>query len=97
LVFKVLQTQSDGTVARWIDAPTPGGEEPANPAAVLTLSSADAPDTASPEATAAAAETATAATSDSTARSIGIAGLVVGILALIAAGIAISRSRSARP
>ncbi|HEX5740454.1 MAG TPA: YcnI family protein [Pilimelia sp.] len=39
LVFKALQTYSDGVVARWIQEPT-GGEEPENPAPVLELAAA---------------------------------------------------------
>ena len=37
MVFKTLQTYSDGTVVRWIDPSTPGGEEPEHPAPTLTL------------------------------------------------------------
>jgi uncharacterized protein YcnI len=37
IVFKVLQTYSDGTVVRWIDEPVAGQPEPEHPAPVLTL------------------------------------------------------------
>ena len=38
LTFKTLQTYSDGTVVRWIDAPAAAGQpEPEHPAPVLTL------------------------------------------------------------
>lgn len=38
LIFKVVQTYSDGQVARWIDLPAAtGGAEPEHPAAVLAL------------------------------------------------------------
>jgi uncharacterized protein YcnI len=37
LVFKALQTYSDGTVVRWIDEPVEGQPEPEHPAPVLTL------------------------------------------------------------
>ena len=45
LVFKVLQTYSDGTVVRWIDEAGEGQPEPEHPAPVLTLarSGADQP------------------------------------------------------
>ena len=43
MVFKVLQTYSDGNISRWIDEPAPGAEEPENPAPVLTLTAAAAP------------------------------------------------------
>jgi uncharacterized protein YcnI len=40
IAFKTLQTYSDGSVVRWIDATPPGGPEPENPAPVLTLTAA---------------------------------------------------------
>jgi uncharacterized protein YcnI len=40
MVFKALQTYSDGTVVRWIDPTTPGGPEPEHPAPTLALSPA---------------------------------------------------------
>jgi uncharacterized protein YcnI len=41
LIFKVVQTYSDGQVARWIDLPAAtGGAEPEHPAPVLTLAAA---------------------------------------------------------
>ena len=43
LVFKALQTYSDGQVVRWIeDPPTDGGAEPEHPAPVLKLAKAAA-------------------------------------------------------
>lgn len=95
LVFKTLQTYSDGKVARWIEEPS-GGQEPDNPAPVLKLTAGDA--TAAPAPAKTAAATAEAAgTSDSTARGLGIAGLAVGVLGLAAAAFALVRGRNARP
>jgi uncharacterized protein YcnI len=37
LVFKALQTYSDGTVVRWIELPVKGTPAPENPAPTLTL------------------------------------------------------------
>jgi uncharacterized protein YcnI len=37
MVFKALQTYSDGTVVRWIDETPAGGPEPEHPAPTLTL------------------------------------------------------------
>lgn len=37
LVFKSLQTYSDGEVVRWIDTESPGGGEPDHPAPTLTV------------------------------------------------------------
>lgn len=42
VVFKVLQTYSDGTVARWIDPPVTGQPEPEHPAPTLTITAAAA-------------------------------------------------------
>ncbi|KUM98652.1 hypothetical protein AQI88_02395 [Streptomyces cellostaticus] len=95
LSFKTLQTYSDGKVARWIEESS-GGDEPENPVPVLKLTAGG--ETTAPAAAkssnAAAAKSADA--SDSTARGLGIAGLVVGVLGLAAAAFALVRSRSAR-
>jgi uncharacterized protein len=40
MVFKALQTYSDGTIVRWIDLTTPGAPEPEHPAPTLTLGAA---------------------------------------------------------
>ena len=109
LTFKTLQTYSDGKVARWIEEEK-GGEEPENPAPVLKLtaksadsdsgsgsdstSGSDSASGSSPAAKSPAASSDSG--SDSTARGLGIAGLVVGVLGLIAAGVAIARGRGAR-
>lgn len=50
LVFKTLQTYSDGHVDRWIEEPNPGGAEPENPAPVLTVAAAPAGAATSPSA-----------------------------------------------
>ena len=48
VVFKVLQSYSDGEVERWIELPGPDGKEPDKPAPVVKLS-AGAPSATSPE------------------------------------------------
>ncbi|MEU0601130.1 YcnI family protein [Streptomyces sp. NPDC006393] len=97
LVFKTLQTYSDGKVVRWIEEPQ-GGDEPENPAPVLKLTAADGEGTAAAagEAKAASASSTASSGGDSTARGLGIAGLVVGVLGLAAAVFAVVRTRSAR-
>ncbi|WP_330460770.1 YcnI family protein [Streptomyces sp. NBC_00820] len=100
LTFKTLQTYSDGKVVRWIEEPAAGDDEPENPAPLLKLTAGDgdAAPAASKNGSDSAPKTAAASgASDSTARGIGIAGLVVGALGLAAAAFAIVRSRSARP
>ncbi|MFC1432049.1 YcnI family protein [Streptacidiphilus sp. N1-3] len=108
LAFKTLQTYSDGDIVRWIDQQQPGQAEPEHPAPVLTLTAA-APDdsdggatagagatpaSAAPSTAAKATTAAASSSSDSTARTLGIAGLVVAVLALAAAGYGLLRGRS---
>jgi periplasmic copper chaperone A len=93
LVFKVLQTYSNGDVVRWIELPS-GGKEPAHPAPVLTLTNpGGAAGTGSPSAARAAiagqplvaTSSSSASTADGLARGLGVAGLVLGLLALAVA------------
>ncbi|OHV68180.1 hypothetical protein BCD48_03035 [Pseudofrankia sp. BMG5.36] len=96
--FKALQTYSDGEVVRWIETSTAGQPEPEHPAPTLTLTKAsadDADDGATTAATpvAAASSESSGSLSDGTARGLGIAGLVVGVLGLAAAGFALATSR----
>ncbi|MEW2113911.1 YcnI family protein [Streptomyces sp. NPDC005474] len=107
LTLKTLQTYSDGKTVRWIEEATSGGDEPENPAPVLKLTAKATDGTANTDggaktvATGSATAkssgdaTATASSSDSTARGLGIAGLVVGVLGLAAAAFAVVRTRSA--
>ncbi|MER5195540.1 YcnI family protein [Streptomyces sp. NPDC002755] len=110
LAFKTLQTYSDGKTVRWIEEAEEGADEPENPAPVLKLTAAadDGAGTSdgASKTTDGASGTAgsksgtvqvTAAdASDSTARGLGVAGLVVGVLGLAAAAFAVVRTRSAR-
>lgn len=68
MIFKALQTYSDGNVVRWIDEPQ-AGTEPDHPAPVLTLTPAGAP--------------ATAAATDRDGTPYGIAGIVLGTAGLL--------------
>jgi uncharacterized protein YcnI len=95
IVFKALQTYSDGDVVRWIDEPAADGTEPEHPAPVLKLTKKITA-TASPGA---AAQTGT--TSDDRtgwALGVGIAALVAALAALAFAALAWRRAaRSAPP
>ncbi|MBW8794797.1 MAG: YcnI family protein [Streptomyces sp.] len=99
LTFKTLQTYSDGKVVRWIEEAQSGDDEPENPAPTLKLTAAG-DDSAAPAAPATEssgkATTAAAGSSDSTARGLGIAGLIVGVLGLAAAAFAVVRTRGAK-
>ncbi|GAA2481903.1 YcnI family copper-binding membrane protein [Winogradskya humida] len=93
MVFKALQTYSDGTIVRWIDEPTTDGTEPEKPAPVLKLTPAAATDTA------ATTPTVTAETSsdDGDGSWTGIAGIVLGLVALVLGLLAYRRSGSHAP
>ncbi|MGJ5752403.1 uncharacterized protein YcnI [Streptomyces puniciscabiei] len=100
LTFKTLQTYSDGKIVRWIEE-AQGGQEPENPAPVLKLTAKGTEDgggtsTVSPAGSKGSdSAKSTASAGDSTARGLGIAGLVAGVLGLAAAGFAVVRGRSA--
>ncbi|GIJ80092.1 Uncharacterized protein YcnI [Micromonospora phaseoli] len=97
MIFKALQTYSDGAVVRWIDEPEPGGEEPATPAAVLTLTAAaDAPSaapTGAAEAPTAADDSTGGDSGNGLAVGLGVAGLVAGLGGLVLGGLAFARGR----
>ncbi|MFI8089003.1 YcnI family protein [Streptomyces sp. NPDC086080] len=109
LVFKALQTYSNKEVVRWIEVPQKGQDEPANPAPVLALSEASgdhhgaaADDKASDDAgaaenastrTSAASEESDSGGTDTTARVLGVVGIVVGA-AGVAYGVLAGRRRT---
>ncbi|MFF2145464.1 YcnI family protein [Kitasatospora sp. NPDC058190] len=109
VVFKTLQTYSNGTVVRWIEEPQDGQPEPKNPAPVLKLTATAAsaaatgdpgdPGAAGPAPTTASAApnatTAKASSSDSTARTLGVAGIVVGIVGTVSGFLLGRRGRGA--
>ncbi|WP_055693095.1 YcnI family protein [Streptomyces prasinopilosus] len=109
LVFKALQTYSTKEVVRWIEVPREGQEEPDYPAPVLALAEAsgdghshgasdgaaesdeDAENTSAE--TAAAADSGDADGTDTTARVLGVVGIVVGA-AGVAYGVLAGRRRA---
>ncbi|MEU9054730.1 YcnI family protein [Streptomyces sp. NPDC048384] len=105
LVFKAIQTYSNKEVVRWIEVPQEGQEEPENPAPVLELSAAEEghhgssssdKDSDSDDAEAASAKTDAAEpadSSDTTARVLGVVGIVVGALG-VAYGVIAGRRRT---
>ncbi|MGC4808945.1 YcnI family protein [Micromonospora sp. DT228] len=96
MVFKVLQTYSDGEISRWIDPPAQGGEEPEHPAPVLTLAAAAAAPAGSAPASAAAISSSDDDDDDDgngLAVGLGVAGLVAGLAGLVLGGLAFSRTR----
>ncbi|MGW4291848.1 YcnI family copper-binding membrane protein [Micromonospora chersina] len=93
MVFKVLQTYSDGNISRWIEEPTPGAEEPENPAPVLTLTAAAASASPAASAPAAAADDDDDDADTGAATALGVAGLVAGLAGLVLGGLAFLRTR----
>ncbi|GIE68743.1 MULTISPECIES: YcnI family copper-binding membrane protein [Actinoplanes] len=92
IVFKALQTYSNGDVVRWIDEPATDGTEPESPAPVLKI--VPAADSAAAATTAAAAPAAEAADSDDSGSGsgLGLAGLIAGLIALVLAGLAYAKA-----
>ena len=85
LVFKIVQTYSDGEEAPWIEAPEAGRPEPEHPAPVLTVVDGD---------TMADATSNQAADADTNPDADGRTfPLVLAIVALVLAGIAVTRTR----
>ncbi|GGL88931.1 MULTISPECIES: YcnI family copper-binding membrane protein [Micromonospora] len=95
MVFKSLQTYSNGDVSRWIEEPVPGGEEPQDPAPVLTLTAANAAPSAAP----AAQNSDDDDDDDDRAEGVGLAtglggvGLLAGLGGLVLGGLAFARTR----
>ncbi len=75
MVFKTIQTYSNGDIVRWIDLPNPGGQEPEHPAPVLTLTTADQ--------SAAPAAAAAQGSSSNSGFVLGLVGLIAGVAALV--------------
>jgi uncharacterized protein YcnI len=90
MVFKSLQTYSDGTIVRWIDEPATDGTEPESPAPVLKLAAAGdgAPAATGPAVTAAPAP----ADPSSTGTVLGVIGILLGLAALVLGLLAYRRS-----
>ncbi|MFB8244788.1 YcnI family protein [Streptomyces sp. NPDC055952] len=105
LAFKALQTYSNKEVVRWIEVPQEGKEEPDNPAPVLELSAAEdghhgssagsdsGKETAEKASAHTAADSGSSDGTDTTARVLGIVGIVVGA-AGVAYGVLAGRRRT---
>jgi uncharacterized protein YcnI len=95
LVFKALQTYSDGTIVRWIDEPTTDGSEPEKPAPVLKLTAPGAATASTSGPTVAVASTSNDAGSSDGGNggmAFGIAGLAAGVVAIVLGLLAYRRS-----
>jgi uncharacterized protein YcnI len=96
VVFKTLQTYSDGEVARWIEEPATDGSEPEHPAPVLALTAAapaggaTAPPTVTPIAEGEGSD------GDGNGTAYGIAGILLGLAGLVAGLLAYRRAGQPR-
>lgn len=96
IVFKAVQTYSDGTVVRWIDPVTPGGEEAEHPTPILQLTGPagdGSTDTSTTVSTGGAATIISTSTKDNSARALGAIGIALGAVALVFATGALVRRR----
>ena len=93
ITLPAIQTYSDGSVVRWIEPSVTSGPEPDHPAPVLTLTKASSTDGATDTASTSSNSSTSTSSSDSTARTLGIIGIVVGILGLGVGGFALIRRR----
>jgi hypothetical protein len=95
LVFKTLQTYSDGTIVRWIDDTVEGQPEPEHPAPVLKLAPAAAVATGATASAGptVAAQTTSTGSSSGVAVTFGIVGAVLGLAGLVLGLVALTRTR----
>ena len=105
LVFKAIQTYDNKDVVRWIEEQKDGAEEPESPAPVLKLTAATTDEHGTAAKTGAAgadrtkdehteASSAPSSSSDTTARVLGIVGILIGA-AGVAFGVLAGRRRTA--
>jgi uncharacterized protein len=99
VVFKAVQTYSNGTVVRWIDPVTPGGSEPEHPTPILELTAPASGGTTTPTTSSVSTGDSTTilapTTKDNSARALGIIGVALGAVALVFATGALLRRRRA--
>jgi uncharacterized protein YcnI len=100
MLFPSIQTYDSGEVVRWINEPGEEGEEVEDPAPRLTLTAPADEEAAAPaEDDTAGPSLENVATQDDvdSATTLGIVGIVVGLIGLAVGGFALVRSRSAAP
>ena len=92
LVFRAVQSYSDGKTVRWVDPVTPGGPEAEHPTPILQLTApVDATATTAPPA--ASGGSTVASTEDNSARALGVIAVALGAVALVVATGAFMRRR----
>jgi uncharacterized protein YcnI len=96
VVFKTLQTYSDGTIVRWIDLPTTDGTEPEHPAPVLELAAPAAAGAATGTPSVVAAPADTGSEDAGTGTTYGVVGMLLGLAGLVAGLLAYRRAAQPR-
>src|SRR5882757_4232540 len=98
LVFKAVQTYSNGDVVRWIEATPPGGPEPEHPAPTLALTGAAGADAVGHGAHGHDASMASmpGPGSSNAALTLGIIGAVLGLIGVILGGLGLLRGSRTR-
>ena len=101
IVIKAIQTYSDGEEVAWIEESEEGGAEPEHPAPVLQLvdpeaASEPAPDeaTVDPAPEPAVTVTEQALATESSSSGLGVAALVIALIALVLSGVGFARGRA---
>ncbi|HEX4246623.1 MAG TPA: YcnI family protein [Pseudonocardia sp.] len=93
LVFKAVQTYSNGDVVRWIDLTPPGGPEPAHPAPTLTLTKASGDDApAGAGSPAPAASPPPSSSGGGAGVTLGIIGAILGLVGAVLGALALRRA-----
>jgi uncharacterized protein YcnI len=82
VVFKAIQTYSDGTVVRWIDPISPGQAAPEHPTPILNLTAGSDAGAATPATTTPPASQLATKSSVASARTLGIVGIALGALGI---------------
>ena len=95
VVFKAIQTYSNGDIVRWIEPVPASGDAPEHPTPILQLTPASGSTTPTTNGSATAATTTGfAKKSDvNSARATGVIGIVVGAVGLVAAAVALATRR----
>jgi uncharacterized protein YcnI len=86
LVFKAVQTYSNGDVVRWIDVAAPGAPEPEHPAPTLVLTKGDGDGSM-----AAAMSQSSSSSGTTTGVTLGVIGIVLALIALVLGALALRR------
>jgi periplasmic copper chaperone A len=98
VVFKAIQTYSNGDVVSWIDPVTASGPEADHPTPILELTNPEGnatPTTSTPASSGEAAASATTSTKDNSARALALIAVVLGAVALLFATGALMKKRRA--